>query len=66
MSEIELDNWFFSLPACAQMDITGIYMYEDTATATDYDRFDLAVADWWDDLFYFEKEYIYEREEFGL
>lgn len=62
MKEIELDSWFFSLPACAQMDITGIYMDEDTATTSDYIRFDLAVADWWDKLFYEEKWYIYERE----
>lgn len=66
MSEIELDSWFFSLPACAQMDITGIYFNEDTAIDETYDAFDKAVADWWDDLFYFEKEYVYEREEFGL
>jgi hypothetical protein len=48
MKEIDLDNWFFNLPACAQSELTGIIIDEDTATETDYVRFDLAVTDWWD------------------
>lgn len=62
MSDIELDMWFFSLPACAQMDITGIYMNEDAATETDYVKFDLAITDWWDALDYNEKTAIYKNE----
>ena len=63
MKEIDLDNWFFCLPARQQMDITGIYFNENTATDETYEEFDDAVADWWDELFYEEKLYIYEREE---
>ena len=62
MKEIDLDNWFFCLPACHQMDITGIYINEDTATDETYDVFDDAVADWWDGLDYEDKQTIYERE----
>ena len=62
MKEIELDDWFFNLPACWQMDITAIYMNEDVASDADYERFDNAVADWWDDLSYEEKLYIYKNE----
>ena len=62
MEEVLIDNWFFSLPACWQMDIAGIYMNEDTATETDYVRFDLAVTDWWDALSYWEKLTIYNTE----
>ena len=63
MKEIDLDNWFFDLPACAQMDITAIYMNEDVATDADYERFDNAVADWWDGQDYETKLSIYESEE---
>ena len=62
MNEIDLDNWFFSLPACQQMDITGIFFNEDTAIDETYDAFDLAVADWWDDQDYETKLAIYEKE----
>jgi hypothetical protein len=62
MKEIDIDNWFFNLPACVQSELTGIYFNEDTATETDYDRFDLAVTDWWDGHDYAEKLAIYERE----
>ena len=62
MDEMKLDGWFFNLPACAQMDITGIFINEDTATDTDYVRFDLAVTDWWDELSYGEKLAIYKNE----
>ena len=62
MKEIDIDNWFFCLPACTQMDITGIYFNEDTAIDETYDAFDNAVADWWDELDYDDKLAIYERE----
>lgn len=62
MKEIELDDWFFNLPACWQMDITAIYMNEDVASDADYERFDNAVTEWWDDLSYEEKLYIYKNE----
>lgn len=62
MKEIELDDWFFCLPAGHQMDITGIYFNEDTAIDETYDAFDNAVADWWDSHDYDEKLAIYERE----
>ena len=55
MKEIDLDNWFFNLPACAQSELTGITIDEDTATETDYVRFDLAVTDWWDSRDFQEK-----------
>ena len=63
MNAIELDDWFFNLPACWQMDITGIYINEDLATDATYEKFDNAVADWWDDHSYEEKLYIYKTEE---
>lgn len=63
MKEIELDNWFFTLPVSWQMEITAIYINEDTATDADYERFDLAVAEWWDDLDYEDKLAIYKNEE---
>ena len=62
MKEIDIDNWFFCLPACTQMDITGIYFNEDTAVDETYDAFDNAVTDWWDNHDYAEKLAIYERE----
>ena len=62
MEEVLIDNWFFSLPACWQMDITGIYMDEDTATETDYILFDLEVTDWWDSHDYAEKLAIFKVE----
>lgn len=62
MKEIELDEWFFNLSACWQSEITGITIDEDTATTYDYEVFDDAVAEWWDELLYEEKRYIYERE----
>lgn len=55
MKELDLDNWFFNLPACAQSELTGITIDEDTATETDYVRFDLAVTDWWDNHDFQEK-----------
>jgi hypothetical protein len=66
MEELDLDNWFFCLPACQQMDITGISFNEDTATDKTYEEFDTAVADWWDELDCEDKRYIYWREELGL
>lgn len=63
MKEVELDNWFFSLPACWQMDITAIYINEDFATDADYEKFDNAIAEWWDSLTHDEKVAIYENEE---
>jgi hypothetical protein len=62
MKEIELDNWFFNLPACQQMDITGIRFNENTATDATYEKFDDAVTDWWDELDYEGKMLIYEME----
>jgi hypothetical protein len=55
MKEIDLDIWFFNLPACVQSELTGITIDEDTATETDYVRFDLAVTDWWDSHDFQEK-----------
>lgn len=63
MNEIELDNWFFNLPTCWQSEITHISINEDTATTTDYVRFDFAITEWWDSHTYEEKLAIYEREE---
>lgn len=63
MNAIELDDWFFNLPARWQMDITGIYMNEDLATDITYERFDNAVTEWWDSHSYEEKLCIYKNEE---
>lgn len=63
MKEIELDDWFFNLPACWQMDITAIYMNEDAASDADYERFDNAVTEWWDSQDYETKLAIYKNEE---
>lgn len=63
MTPRELDNWFFNLPVSWQMDITAIYINEDVATDADYERFDLAVSEWWDDLDYEDKLAIYKNEE---
>ena len=62
MSELELDDWFFNLPAVSQMDITAIFINEDTATEGDYLRFDLAVSRWWDNLDLTQKLAIYKNE----
>ena len=62
MKEIELDDWFFSLPAFWQMDITGIHYDLENAIDETYEAFDNEVAEWWDGLMYEEKLYIYERE----
>ena len=66
MKEIELDIWFYDLPAAWQEEITGIKLTDYSATDDpkdpDYEYFDNAVADWWDELLYEEKRYIYERE----
>jgi hypothetical protein len=62
MKEIDIDNWFFNLPACVQSELTGIIIDEDTAIDETYDAFDNAVADWWDGHDYAEKLAIYERE----
>ena len=70
MKEIDLDIWFYDLPAAWQEEITGIKLTDYSATDDpkdpDYEYFDNAVADWWDELFYEEKWYIYEREQLGL
>lgn len=63
MKEVELDDWFFSLPAAWQMDITAIYINEDVATDADYEKFDRAVEEWWDDLDFEDKLAIYKNEE---
>lgn len=63
MTKVELDNWFFNLPAAQQMDITAIYINEDVATDADYDKFDRAVEEWWDDLDYEDQLAIYKNEE---
>lgn len=63
MKEVELDNWFFNLPVSWQMEITAIYINEDVATDVDYDKFDRAVEEWWDDLDYEDKLAIYKSEE---
>ena len=63
MKEVELDNWFFNLPVSWQMEITAICINEDVATDADYERFDLAVSEWWDDLDYEDKLAIYKSEE---
>jgi hypothetical protein len=60
MSETELDAWFFDLPACAQMILSGIYLDEDGATDADYERFDCRVTTWWDAFDYDEKLEVYE------
>jgi hypothetical protein len=62
LKETDLDNWFFSLPAAWQMDITAIYINEDVATDADYDKFDRAVTEWWDSLAYEDKTDIYQNE----
>ena len=63
MTKAELDDWFFSLPAAWQMDITAIYINEDTATDADYDKVDRAVEEWWDNLDYEDQLAIYKNEE---
>lgn len=63
MNEIELDNWFFNLPADWQSDITKVPIDMDTATDAVYEKFDSAMEDWWDSHTYEEKLAIYEREE---
>ena len=62
MKEIELDEWFFNLPAYWQSEITGIAIDEDTATTYNYEMFDDAAAEWWDNLDYEEKQEIYNNE----
>lgn len=66
MKEIELDIWFYDLPAFWQEEITGIkltdYFATDDPKDPDYEYFDNAVADWWDSHDYAEKLTIYERE----
>ena len=67
MKEIELDIWFYNLPAVWQEEITGIKLTDYSANEDeenpDYEYFDNAVADWWDSHDYDEKLAIYEREE---
>lgn len=63
MTKVELDDWFFNLPVCWQMDIAAIYINEDVATDADYEKFDRAVEEWWDDLDYEDKLAIYKNEE---
>ena len=66
MREIELDLWFYDLPASWQEEITGIslghYNATDDPQDPDYEYFDNAVADWWDSHDYDEKLAIYVRE----
>lgn len=71
MKEIDLDIWFYDLPACWQEEITGIqrshYDVDTDAESPDddicYEFFDNAVAGWWNDLDYETKLSIYEKEE---
>ena len=72
MKEIELDIWFYDLPACWQEEITGItrehYGLTDENDGTPegdacYEFFDNAVADWWNDQDYETKLKIYKGEE---
>ena len=63
MTKAELDDWFFNLPVGWQMEITAIYINEDVATDADYDKFDRAVEEWWDDLDYEDQLAIYKNEE---
>ena len=63
MTKVELDDWFFNLPVGWQMEITAIYINEDTATDADYDKFDRAVEEWWDNLDYEDQLAIYKNEE---
>lgn len=66
MREIELDLWFYDLPASWQEEITGISLADYDATDDpqdpDYEYFDNAVADWWDSHDYDGKLAIYVRE----
>ena len=76
MKEIELDVWFYNLPAGWQEEISGIKLsdywvtdendgtYEDDDPYYDYyyEFFDNAVSYWWDCLDYDEKLAIYNRE----
>lgn len=61
IEESVLNEWFFNLPASWQEEITGIHLPED-ATDADYEKFDDAVADWWDELTNDEKVRIYKTE----
>ena len=63
MTEPELDDWFFNLPACQQMDITAICFDEMAATDQTYEEFDREIAGWWDERSYEEKLTIYKNEE---
>ena len=72
MKEIELDIWFYDLPAGWQEEITGIKLSDYGVTDENdgtyeadpcYEFFDNAVSYWWDCLDYDEKLAIYEREE---
>jgi len=60
--EFNIDSWFFNEPACSQSDISGILFNEEYANDADYEKFDNAVAEWWDGLTYEEKLAIYKRE----
>lgn len=66
MKEIELDIWFYDLPAAWQEEITGINLTDYSATDDpkdpDYEYFNNAVSYWWDCLDYAEKLAIYEIE----
>ena len=55
MNEIDLNIWFYDLPACQQMDIIGFHF------AT-YEKFHEIVNNWWDELDYENKLLIYEME----
>ena len=63
MTELELDDWFFNLPASWQMEIVpNCVIDEMTASDLDYEKFDEEVANWWDVLPYEEKLAIYKNE----
>lgn len=66
MREIDLDLWFYDLPACWQEEITGIrltdYFATDDPKDPCYEFFDNAVSYWWDCLDYDEKLAIYKNE----
>ena len=72
LKEIELDVWFFNLPAQWQEEITGIKLSDYGVTDENngtyeadpyYEFFDNAVAGWWDNLNYEKKLSIYKNEE---
>lgn len=72
MKEIDLDLWFYDLPADWQEEISGItrehYGITEENDGTPeadvcYEFFDNAVGDWWDTHTYEEKLAIYQEQE---